>query len=231
MAATPSWPEQISIGPSQWLHPSPNRARLDSPSGRTNRPKEGVIDAVLSDLCRRGIHHLVGGVDVVAEPTGRPRTRFHVAGVAVSAHWSWALLPGVFALSALGPAVALGSSPALTGALVLVLVIGFMASLLAHELAHGLVGRHLGLTVSGIRLWGPGGEAFVSPAKGPGQQEAAAFAGPAANLLLSVLCWLLAAGRGRRQRGPARRGAGHPRLGPSRPCPFATTTVSDWATC
>lgn len=68
----------------------------------------------------------------------------------------------------------------------------FVASLLAHELAHALVARRNGLTVEGITLWLMGGMArFEGEPAGPGAELRIAGSGPLVSLLLG-----LAAGAG-----------------------------------
>ncbi|GLY76091.1 site-2 protease family protein [Actinoallomurus iriomotensis] len=74
----------------------------------------------------------------------------------------------------------------------LVTAAAFMASLLAHELAHAVVARRNGLTVDGITLWLLGGVArFEGEPDSPGAELRIAGAGPLVSLLLGVV---LAAG-------------------------------------
>jgi Zn-dependent protease len=73
----------------------------------------------------------------------------------------------------------------------------FLASLLAHELAHSLMARHYGLTVKRITLWLLGGVSELSgEAPGPAAEARIAGVGPLTSLLLggisiglAVLVW------------------------------------------
>jgi Zn-dependent protease len=64
----------------------------------------------------------------------------------------------------------------------------FLASLLAHEMAHSLVARRNGIEVEGITLWLFGGVArFRNEATAPGPEFRIAAAGPAMSLALAAL--------------------------------------------
>jgi Zn-dependent protease/CBS domain-containing protein len=64
----------------------------------------------------------------------------------------------------------------------------FLASLLAHELAHAIVARRNGLTVDGITLWLLGGVArFEGEPDSPGAELRIAGSGPLVSLLLGML--------------------------------------------
>lgn len=64
----------------------------------------------------------------------------------------------------------------------------FLASLLAHELAHAIVARRNGLTVEGITLWLLGGVArFEGEPDSPGAELRIAGSGPLVSLLLGVV--------------------------------------------
>ncbi len=112
-----------------------------------------------------------------------------VGGIQVRMNWSAAI---IFALIAVGlagwqfPAVNPHQAPlayALAGVLTTLL---FLASLLAHEIAHSLVARHYGLTVHSITLWLFGGVADLGgEAPGPAAEGRIAGAGPLTSLLLS----------------------------------------------
>lgn len=70
----------------------------------------------------------------------------------------------------------------------LVTAMAFLASLLAHELAHAIVARRNGLTVDGITLWLLGGVArFEGEPDSPGAELRIAGSGPLASLLLGVV--------------------------------------------
>lgn len=64
----------------------------------------------------------------------------------------------------------------------------FLASLLAHELAHAIVARRNGLTVEGITLWLLGGVArFEGEPDSPGAELRIAGSGPLVSLLLGMV--------------------------------------------
>ncbi|MDN3356164.1 site-2 protease family protein [Actinomadura sp. DC4] len=70
----------------------------------------------------------------------------------------------------------------------LVTAAAFLASLLAHELAHAIVARRNGLTVEGITLWLLGGVArFEGEPESPGAELRIAGSGPLVSLLLGVV--------------------------------------------
>src|SRR3954447_357490 len=69
----------------------------------------------------------------------------------------------------------------------------FYVSLILHELGHALVARRLGIEVERIDLWFFGGMAQLrSEPRTPGSEFAIAAAGPAATLVVFVLCALSA---------------------------------------
>ena len=69
----------------------------------------------------------------------------------------------------------------------------FLASLLAHELAHALVARRHGIGVSGITLWLLGGVAqLTGEARTPGADLRIAAVGPATSLAAAALFGLVA---------------------------------------
>jgi Zn-dependent protease/CBS domain-containing protein len=79
------------------------------------------------------------------------------------------------------------------GAIVAALL--FLASLLAHELAHSLVARRNGIEVESIVLWLLGGVAQLrGEAKTPGADFRIAIVGPLTSLLLAIVFGLAAAG-------------------------------------
>lgn len=75
----------------------------------------------------------------------------------------------------------------------LLLLLGALGvSLLVHELAHALVARRLGLKVYDITIWPLGGMARMDGlADNPQLEAPVAAAGPIANLILALLCWLI----------------------------------------
>ena len=114
-----------------------------------------------------------------------------VAGFPVGMNWSvlviawlltWSLATGGL------PHGAPGHAPGTYWAAGAVAAVVFLASLLAHELAHAVVARRSGIEVTGITLWLFGGVASLSrePAT-PAADLRIAAAGPAASLALAGL--------------------------------------------
>jgi Zn-dependent protease/CBS domain-containing protein len=69
-----------------------------------------------------------------------------------------------------------------------VTAVAFLASLLAHELAHAIVARRNGLTVEGITLWLLGGVArFEGEPDTPGAELRIAGSGPLVSLILGLV--------------------------------------------
>src|SRR6266568_4440275 len=80
----------------------------------------------------------------------------------------------------------------------------FLASLLAHELAHSVVAVRRGVKVEGITLWLFGGVSrFSSETNSPGSQALITFVGPLTSLVLGVVFYLVAVAIG---------GGAHPSL-------------------
>ncbi len=98
----------------------------------------------------------------------------------------------------------------------------FLASLLAHEIAHSLVARHYGLTVHSITLWPFGGVSDLGgEAPSPAAEAWIAGAGPLTSLLLGVIfigLALLAGGLTRP--APASAGSAFP--------PLPTSALPTW---
>ena len=123
-----------------------------------------------------------------------------VAGIPVGAHWSVAVILAIIA-ELLAVAVLPGASPhqsaALYWAVAGIAAVVFLASLLAHELAHALVARRNGVGVRSITLWMLGG---VAELDGDPPSAAAdlriALAGPAASLVAAALLFGAGAGIG-----------------------------------
>ena len=118
-----------------------------------------------------------------AIPLGR------IAGFPVNVHWSVIVILWLFTWSlatTLPGAVAGYSRPVywlagVCGALVL------LASLLAHELAHAVVGRRMGVSVGSVTLWLFGGVTTLrGEAKTPKSAFRIAIAGPATSLALAA---------------------------------------------
>ena len=109
-----------------------------------------------------------------------------VGGITVGAHWSVAvilvIIAQVLAVSVL-PAASPHKTAALYWTVAVIAAVLFLASLLAHELAHALVARRSGVTVRSITLWMLGG---VTDLEGEpptaGADFRIALAGPMASL-------------------------------------------------
>jgi Zn-dependent protease len=120
-----------------------------------------------------------------------------VAGVPIGAHWSTLIVLALFATLLATtelPATAPGYPTAAywVGALLLASV--FLASLLAHELAHAAVARHQGVQVDSITLWLLGGIARLHEhALDPVTELRVALAGPVMSFAIGVTSGALAA--------------------------------------
>jgi Zn-dependent protease len=102
-----------------------------------------------------------------------------LAGIPVALHWSVVLV-----------ALLLGSSLATTyGGLGAAVALGaFLASIVAHELAHALAARRFGVGTSEIQLWALGGVARLDrDAPTPKAEGVIAAAGPLASLAIGVV--------------------------------------------
>jgi Zn-dependent protease len=119
------------------------------------------------------------------------------AGVDVGLHWS---VVGIVALLVVGlatgllPTVFPGYSTATYALTALGIAVLFLASLLAHELAHAVVAIRDGVQVEGITLWLLGGVARLrGEAKTPGADARIAGVGPLTSLVLGGVFAVLAA--------------------------------------
>lgn len=122
-----------------------------------------------------------------------------IAGVRVGLNWSVLVIVGlVTVMLAEGrfPDVHPGHSTWEYWALALLAAVVFLASLLAHELAHAVVARRNGVEVDGITLWMLGGVARLhSEARTPGAELRIAAVGPltsaaAGGAFLGLAVWL-----------------------------------------
>ena len=119
-----------------------------------------------------------------------------IFGIHVGFNWSllvvaaliaWSLATGILPSGAPGET----SSAYWTAGVVSALV--FLASLLAHELAHSVVAVRRGVKVEGITLWLFGGVSrFSSETNSPGSQALITFVGPLTSLVLGVVFYLVA---------------------------------------
>lgn len=123
-----------------------------------------------------------------------------IAGIHVGLNWSllvvagliaWSLAVGILPFSAPGHTSAAYWTAGLISAFV------YLASLLAHELAHSVVATRFGVRVEGITLWLFGGVSrFSTESSSPGAQALITFVGPATSLVLGVLFLLASAAVG-----------------------------------
>ena len=129
-----------------------------------------------------------------------------VFGIRIRANWSLAIIFAFIAFG-LGKWQFPATNPrqtALTYTLAAVITaVAFLASLLAHELAHSLVARRYGLSVKSITLWLFGGVSELSgEVPSPSAEVWIAIVGPLTSLLLGVIFVGAALGVG--ASGPAR---------------------------
>ncbi|MER5910339.1 site-2 protease family protein [Streptomyces sp. NPDC001982] len=119
-----------------------------------------------------------------------------IAGVRVGLHWSVLVIVVLVALAlARGrfPEAHPGHSPTVYWAIGLLTAVAFLASLLAHELAHAIVARRNGVQVDGITLWMLGGAARLhSEAPTPAAELRIAGVGPLTSVVLGGLLALVA---------------------------------------
>ena len=102
---------------------------------------------------------------------------FNLFGVPVRLHFTFILLVIYLAVTDLGSRVSNASYA--------VFLVGLFASVLLHEMAHALVGRHFGVRTTEIVMFPIGGLSRMARMLRPGEELAIAIAGPIANLLLS----------------------------------------------
>lgn len=112
-------------------------------------------------------------------------------GVCVGLHWSVLVIVALL-MSGIGfgqlPVVAAGHAWWVYLAAGFVTAVFFLASLLAHELAHALVARRTGQEVDSITLWMLGGVASLKgKARTPGAEFRVAAVGPATSLLVALV--------------------------------------------
>ena len=112
-----------------------------------------------------------------------------IAGIEVGIHPSWLVIYALMVWSAIAftPSVA----PSLShGQVILLGLIGALmlfASVVAHEFAHALVARRLGIPIGGITLFLFGGVATIeAEPRSPADELRVAIAGPALSVVLAV---------------------------------------------
>lgn len=129
-----------------------------------------------------------------------------VAGIPVGVNWSVLVIMGLVAVI-LGQLVLPGSAPGSPAAIHWIVAVPtaavFLASLLAHELAHALVAVHYGIRVRSITLWMLGGVAHLEDEPStPRIDFRIAAVGPLTSLVAGV-AFLLAGGASFLLGGPA----------------------------
>jgi Zn-dependent protease/CBS domain-containing protein len=134
-----------------------------------------------------------------------------IAGIHVGLNWSLLVVGALIAWSlatSLLPSASPGQTSGAYWAAGVVSAFVFLASLLAHELAHSVVAMRRGVRVEGITLWLFGGVSrFSSDTGSPGAQALITFVGPLTSLVLGALFYLVSAAFGG--------GGGHPGLVPA----------------
>jgi Zn-dependent protease/CBS domain-containing protein len=133
-----------------------------------------------------------------------------IAGIHVGLNWSLVVVAALITWSlatSLLPAAAPGHTSGAYWAAGAVSAFVFLASLLAHELAHSIAAVRRGVRVDGITLWVFGGVSrFSSETSSPGAQALITFVGPLTSLVLGAVFYLIAIGAG---------GGPHPGLVPA----------------
>jgi len=123
-----------------------------------------------------------------------------IAGIHVGLNWSLLVVAALIAWSiATGilPSAAPGQTAGVYWIAGVVSAFVYLASLLAHELAHSIVATRRGVRVVGITLWLFGGVSRFSGDSGsPGAQALITFVGPLTSLLLGVVFLLASAAIG-----------------------------------
>jgi Zn-dependent protease/CBS domain-containing protein len=123
-----------------------------------------------------------------------------IFGIHVGLNWSLLVVAALIAWSlatSLLPTASPGQTSGAYWTAGVVSAFVFLASLLAHELAHSVVAMRRGVRVEGITLWLFGGVSrFSSDTASPGAQAVITFVGPLTSLVLGVLFYLVAVAAG-----------------------------------
>lgn len=123
-----------------------------------------------------------------------------VAGIPIGVNWTVLAIGGLITWTLAGrllPGTVPGLEPLAYWATGLGVAALFLASLLAHELAHAVVARRNGLEVEGITLWLLGGVAKLrGEAATPGADARIAAVGPAASFVIAGVAWVAATALG-----------------------------------
>jgi len=123
-----------------------------------------------------------------------------IAGIHVGFNWRLVVVATLIAWSlatSLLPSAAPGQSSGVYWAAGVISAFVFLASLLAHELAHSVVAKGRGVKVEGItlRLFG-GVTRFSSDTNSPGTQALFTFVGPLTSLVLGAIFSVLSIAAG-----------------------------------
>ncbi len=117
-----------------------------------------------------------------------------VLGFEIRIHASWVLIVALVAVLVVGQLELLlpGAAMPVRWAVGAVIAAGFLLSVLAHELGHGIAARRRGLDVGPITLYFFGGSAsFQLESDRPRDEAAIALAGPAVSLVIGTVLGLL----------------------------------------
>ena len=123
-----------------------------------------------------------------------------IAGIHVGFNWRQVVVATLIAWSlatSLLPSAAPGQSSGVYWAAGVISAFVFLASLLAHELAHSVVAKRRGVKVEGITPWLFGGVTrFSSDTNSPGTQALFTFVGPLTSLVLGAIFSVLSIAAG-----------------------------------
>jgi len=123
-----------------------------------------------------------------------------IAGIHVGFNWSLLVVAALIAWSlatSLLPSSSPGQSSGAYWTAGVISAFVFLASLLAHELAHSIVAMRRGVKVEGITLWLFGGVSrFSSETNSPGTQALFTFVGPLTSLVLGAIFYVIAIAAG-----------------------------------
>jgi Zn-dependent protease/CBS domain-containing protein len=119
-----------------------------------------------------------------------------IFGIHVGLNWSLLVVAALIAWSldtSLLPTASPGQTSGAYWTAGVISAFVFLASLLAHELAHSVVATRRGVKVEGITLWLFGGVSrFSSDTASPGAQALITFVGPLTSLVLGAVFYLAA---------------------------------------
>jgi Zn-dependent protease/CBS domain-containing protein len=123
-----------------------------------------------------------------------------IAGIHVGFNWSLLVVAALIAWSlatSLLPSASPGQSTGAYWTAGVISAFVFLASLLAHELAHSIVATRRGVKVEGITLWLFGGVSrFSSETNSPGTQALFTFVGPLTSLVLGAIFYIISIAAG-----------------------------------